>query len=100
MLPSSAEYARHCPLLMPFWPRPTSGQIAMTSRRPDASEFKILEDLYQAELKAFDNSPAAADSLLSTGEYPRNGSLHATQVAALTVVASTLVNYDESIYKR
>ena len=76
------------------------GFRAMTSRRPDASEFKILEDLYQAELKAFDNSPAAADSLLSTGEYPRNGSLHATQVAALTVVASTLVNYDESIYKR
>ena len=76
------------------------GFKAMTSRNPDAAEFGILQDLYRAELKAFEDSPGAADTLLNTGEFARDYSLPANKVAALTVVANTLVNYDEAVYKR
>lgn len=76
------------------------GFRAMTSRNPDARESEILEGLYQAEFQEFKNSPAAADSLLRTGAYKRDRSLSEVQLAALTVVASTLMNYDEAVYKR
>ena len=76
------------------------GFKAMTSRNPDEVEFRILLDLYKAELKAFEQSPGASDSLLNTGEFARDYSLVANKAAALTVVANALVNYDEAVYKR
>lgn len=76
------------------------GFRAMTSRSPDPVELKILEGLYLAELKDFSETPAAADSLLKVGEYNRNPNLPKEKVAALSLVASTLINYDEAVYKR
>jgi hypothetical protein len=78
----------------------TYGFRAMTSRYPDKRELEILQNLYLAELQDFKNSPAAADSLLSVGEHVRDQNLSGVKVAALTVLASTLVNYDEAVYKR
>lgn len=76
------------------------GFRAMTSRSPDPVELTILEGLYLAELANFSETPAAADSLLKVGEYNRNPNLPKEKVAALSLVASTLINYDEAIYKR
>jgi len=72
----------------------------MTSRKPVEPELQLLEELYKAELKSFQNSPAAADSLLQVGEHPRDQSLPGDQLAAFTVVVSTLMNYDQAVYKR
>ncbi|MEX2594176.1 MAG: DUF1553 domain-containing protein [Anditalea sp.] len=72
----------------------------MTSRKPDEPELQILQNLYEAELAEFRSSPAAADSLLQVGEQPRDQTLPENQVAALTVVVSTLINYDQAVYKR
>lgn len=76
------------------------GFKVLTSREPDVRELDLLTRLYQEEQSEFSEAPARADSLLSVGEHPRDPALPNDQLAALTVVANTLVNYDEAVYKR
>ncbi|WPP51905.1 DUF1553 domain-containing protein [Catalinimonas niigatensis] len=76
------------------------GFEALTSRTPDQRELQLLTNLYQEELEVFKSDPVSADSLLQVGEYPRDQQLAKSELAALTVVANTLVNYDEAIFKR
>jgi len=76
------------------------GFRAITSRNPDPNELMILEELYQNELTEFQRAPHEADSLLQVGEYVRDDSLPKEKLAAFTLVNSTLMNYDEAIYKR
>ncbi|MEK6476895.1 DUF1553 domain-containing protein [Catalinimonas sp. 4WD22] len=76
------------------------GFQALTSRRPDPRELQLLTSLYQEELEVFKSDPVSADSLLQVGEYPRDQQLAKAELAALTVVANTLVNYDEAVFKR
>jgi len=76
------------------------GFRTLTSREPDAQELALLKRLYQEEKVVFEEESLRADSLLQVGEYPRNSSIPKDQLAALTVVANTLVNYDEAVYKR
>jgi hypothetical protein len=78
----------------------TYGFRAMTSRKPKAHELEILKELYQAQLLKYQKYPVAADSLLQVGEKPADPKLPKNQLAALTVVATTLVNYDEAVFKR
>lgn len=72
----------------------------LTSRRPTQSELQVLMQLYAQEMAAFDSGGANARGLLSVGEYPRDLSLPAAQVAALTMVANTIMNFDTAIIKR
>lgn len=76
------------------------GFRALTSRKPKARELTILKELYQAELVEYQKYPFAADKLLHVGEKPADPALPKDKLAALTVVASTLINYDEAVYKR
>jgi hypothetical protein len=76
------------------------GFRAITSRNPEPKELMILEELYQNELAEFQRTPHEADSLLLVGEYGRDKSLPKEKLAAFTLVNSTLMNYDEAIYKR
>lgn len=76
------------------------GFRVMTSRKPDEHELQLLKKLYDAELEEFQHSPASVDSLLQVGAMPRDQSLPGDQVAALTLVVSTLINYDQAVYKR
>lgn len=76
------------------------GFRAITSRNPEPKELMILEELYQNELAEFQRAPHEADSLLQVGEYGRDKSLPKEKLAAFTLVNSTLMNYDEAIYKR
>ncbi len=78
----------------------TFGFKALTSREPDNRELDLLKQLYQEERAVFSEAPARADSLLAVGEHPRDADLPKDQLAALTMVANTLVNYDEAVYKR
>ena len=78
----------------------TFGFKALTSREPDDRELDLLKQLYQEERMVFSETPARADSLLAVGEHPRDADLPKDELAALTMVANTLVNYDEAVYKR
>jgi hypothetical protein len=76
------------------------GFRAITSRDPGPDELKIIAGLYHSELMGFESAPHEADSLLQVGEFDRDKTLSKEKVAALTLVNSTLLNYDEAIFKR
>ncbi|MBU1822470.1 MAG: DUF1553 domain-containing protein, partial [Bacteroidetes bacterium] len=86
--------------------RPTLDQqityafLCLTSRPPSNREIAILKELYREEYRAFQKSPQRVKDLLGTGEYPVDPSVDAMALAAGTVVASTVMNFDEFIIKR
>jgi len=71
--------------------------LAILSREPEAEEVKVMVDLYEQEYTLYQASPALADSLLMIGENPLSGKASDEEVAALTVVASTLLNLSETV---
>ena len=72
----------------------------LTGRKADNSEIKVLERLYHAEYDAFKRGESNADELLSVGEKPRDKGLDKIELAAFTMVANTLMNFDETVFKR
>jgi hypothetical protein len=71
-----------------------------TGRAPGRQELAVLADLYREQLARFAREPDAAGHLLGVGERPADRSLPADQVAAMTVVASAVMNLDEFVMKR
>ena len=69
-------------------------------RHPSAKERQVLERLYREQFTIFEQDPAAAEKYLRTGEQPVDPALPATQLAAASVVASTLMNLDEFVMER
>jgi len=70
------------------------------SRRPDPQEKMVLKELYDEELKDFSQNPKRMKSILAVGEYPLDKTLNPVQLAAGTIVASTVMNFDEFLIKR
>ncbi|TLV03213.1 DUF1553 domain-containing protein [Dyadobacter luticola] len=73
---------------------------ALTSRQPDAKERAVLKELYDEEYADFSRNPKRVKSILAAGEYPVDKSLNPVQLAAGTIVASTVMNFDEFLIKR
>jgi hypothetical protein len=70
------------------------------SRMPSASEATLLSSLHDTERARFAAAPDAATALLATGDRVRDPSLDPVDVAAWTVVASTIMNLDEAVHTR
>jgi hypothetical protein len=68
-----------------------------TARRPTARETAVLRALLQRQLTTFRLNRSAAEELLRVGESPRRTRLDAAELAAWTMVASTILNLDETI---
>lgn len=66
------------------------------SRLPSPSERKVLRDLLHSNLVAFRHNPNAADELLSLGDSPARH-IDRNELAAWTLVCSTVLNLDEAI---
>jgi hypothetical protein len=77
--------------------RATFGFRWCTSRRPDTGELAILTRAHERELAHFRADAAAADALIRTGEAPLDANLDPAELAAWTLVATTLLNLDEAI---
>ncbi len=73
---------------------------SLISRPARREEIDILKQLYAEELADFRKNPKRANALLSVGEYPVDKRLPNIELAAWTVVASTIMNFDEAIIKR
>jgi hypothetical protein len=69
-----------------------------TARRPTLAETRILLDLAQRRLEYYKKHPDQAAALIATGASKRTN-VEATDLAAWTVVASTILNLDETITK-
>ena len=73
-------------------------QLVLT-REPTKEELTILVQLYRESRKQFVATPQAATRLLAIGESKRAKQLQPINLAALTVVASTVLNLDEAVTK-
>jgi hypothetical protein len=73
---------------------------ALTSRAARPEEKELLKKLYLEEWEDFRKQPKRALALLKTGEYKRDEKLDPIQVAACTMLASTVMNFDETVVRR
>ncbi|MFT5142158.1 MAG: hypothetical protein ACI84D_000769, partial [Thalassolituus oleivorans] len=80
--------------------RITRGFLLLTGRAPSEVESDALSDLATAQMADFRAKPGDARRLLEVGRYPRDRGLDAAEVAAYTVVASTIMNFDAATMLR
>jgi hypothetical protein len=69
------------------------------ARNPLPTEVRMLGDLAEKELSHFQTDKEAAAKLLKIGEAPCDPKLNASELAAWTTVASTILNLDETVTK-
>ncbi len=67
--------------------------------RQQCAEMGVLLGLYERQLAGYHANQKAALKLLGVGESPRNERLDAAELAAWTMVASAILNLDETITK-
>lgn len=72
----------------------------MTSRKPTPQEIKILASLYESQLEQFKKDPQRAKQYLEVGDHKPDEKIDPATLAAVSVVANTLLNFDESVMKR
>ena len=72
----------------------------LTSRRPNAEEQLILNELLESQIQLFQEHPGQAKEYLAVGDLKADESLDATKLAAITAVANALFNFDECVIKR
>lgn len=72
---------------------------AATARSPQLSEVKVLRELLTQQLATYRSNPAAAAKLLQVGETKVDSKLDQAELAAWTMLASTVLNLDETITK-
>ncbi len=73
---------------------------AILSRPARPQEMKWMEQLYREEFADFRKNPVRASELLAVGEHSVDQQIPPSELAAWTVVASTIMNMDEMTVKR
>ncbi|MBU6220691.1 MAG: DUF1553 domain-containing protein [Bacteroidetes bacterium] len=73
---------------------------ALTSRQPRKEELRILTELYENQRTYFKENEEKAIALLQVGEFERDKQLDPAITAAYTIVASTIMNFDEFLVIR
>ena len=70
-----------------------------TDRTPSPKEVSVLDGLYKKEMVHYDTDRSDAQKLVSIGEMKRNPKYDPAELAAWTLVTSTILNLDETITK-
>jgi hypothetical protein len=71
-----------------------------TARWPSAAELSILREGLDDYLESFQQDKRAAEVLLTVGESPSHGDAAADELAAYLMVASIILNLDETITRQ
>jgi hypothetical protein len=71
-----------------------------TSRYPKQEELEILVDLYNNQYNFFRKNRDKAYQIISVGEKPRDKNIYSVKTAAMTMVANTLLNHNETYTRR
>ncbi len=71
----------------------------LTSRMPEEVELDALLDLFREQVAEFEQDPSSARDLVSVGISPLRQNTGVVQLAAMTVVTSTVMNLDEAQYR-
>jgi hypothetical protein len=72
----------------------------LTSRGPRPSELELLVKMYREQQEIFARDEQETATLLTVGEKSNDPEIPPVDIAAGAVVASALLNYDETIMKR
>ncbi len=70
------------------------------SRRPNDREVEVLMNLLVKEKAFYTSHPKEAGKLLDVGDYKIQDIGNSAQLAAMTIVANTILNHDEAYMKR
>ncbi len=70
-----------------------------TGRKASEAEQVVLNDLYEQQLMYFQGEESLASDFLKIGDHQYDKSLNPANLAALTVVAETVMNYFDSSIK-
>jgi hypothetical protein len=68
-----------------------------TGRPADSLRHEVIKKVYDKQKAVFDQNPAQADQLLAMGDSPRDNSLNREEHATWTVLASMILNLDETL---
>lgn len=74
--------------------------IALISRPLNKKEHAVIEKTYLEQQSYFQAAPESATEFLKIGSRPANGALDPIDLAASSVVAATLMCFDEFVMKR
>jgi hypothetical protein len=109
ILLNGVQYVEAARVLGEKWIHENQGQVqpmieqafmVCLSRKPDAKESEILQQLYKEQLAHFQSHPQDAEALLAIGHAKRDASIAIPEAAAATVLAQTLMNHDACVVKR
>ena len=78
----------------------TYGFRLAISRHPKKKEKEILKELYEQQAARFSKNPKETSALLAVGKRELDRTLDKSKIAALTMVANTMLNHDETYMKR
>jgi hypothetical protein len=77
----------------------TFGFRLATARSPQSAELAVLRAAWERATNDFQNDPEGTSALLGVGDTPSDSKLDPVQLAALTSVASSILNLDEIVTK-
>ena len=77
-----------------------TGFRQVTGRTASDAELKILEALHREQLKYFANHPESAKEFLTVGDHRHAEGIDTNELASMTVVASALLNMNETVTKQ
>jgi hypothetical protein len=77
--------------------RLTFAYRTLLSRSPSERELAVATRLVEQQLAHYRANQDAADKLLAIGEAPKSDKLDSVELAAWTIVASALLNLDETV---
>jgi hypothetical protein len=72
----------------------------LASRQPTTRETRALSALYNDQKLTYSREPEAAAQLIHIGESKPDPKLLSIDLAAMTVVAQTVLNLDAAVWKR
>ena len=78
----------------------TFGFRLSTGRFPKDEEINVLVELFENQYQYFLQNRNKAYQILSVGEKPRDQNIFSVKAAAMTMVANTLINHNETFTRR
>jgi hypothetical protein len=102
--PAYVEAARHLSGRMIQYNKASDDRLdfgfrLVTARHPSSSEKAVLKEALQQYLTKYKKDVEAAKKLIAVGESPVDEVMNPTELAAYTMVASLLLNLDETLNK-
>jgi hypothetical protein len=71
----------------------------LTSRYPSSEERHLLEATFNEQRQLFQAQPESVEPFLAIGDYQPDKNIDSTELAALSVVAEMVMNYEEAVTK-